>query len=353
MTSARIARSGLILLSLLCSAEAWPGGPPVPYVPPVPTCGAYLQTAVGPDEQGLTYRCLPDLAEVEAAQPLTTRDLQAIDEVNLTTADQEQIDQIYARLTAGSLPEGEYAIDLFGLERLLELKKLFDRMKLDIEHGIAGFLPSDMPVVTLLHHQMSVIRQVTNEDGVKDFLQSFRNTFVPRKTFARDTLGDGSQQLQSLTIIGTDPQEHPLMKNVFMKWQGISQQSPLKLPIKLFPAKVYCGQSLLDARRESIVIDYAFSETLPEYARAPHINAFFGPRGLQIRDEMRMVRPGLYLGRVYMGRFHTMNFVLFRKELMAAGGPRSEACWLGTQQTPLVTPPVGTPVRLSSTATEN
>src|SRR3546814_2369151 len=33
----------------------------------------------------------------------------------------------------------------------------------------------------------------------------------------------------------------------------------------LFPAKLYCGQSLLDSRRESIIIDYAFTDTLPGY----------------------------------------------------------------------------------------
>ena len=31
----------------------------------------------------------------------------------------------------------------------------------------------------------------------------------------------------------------------------------------LFPAKLYCGQSLFDARRESIIIDYFFTDEIP------------------------------------------------------------------------------------------
>ena len=37
----------------------------------------------------------------------------------------------------------------------------------------------------------------------------------------------------------------------------------------LFPAKLYCGQSLLDGRRESVIIDYAFTDELPGYREIP------------------------------------------------------------------------------------
>jgi hypothetical protein len=94
----------------------------------------------------------------------------------------------------------------------------------------------------------------------------------------------------------------------------------------LFPAKLYCGQSLLDGRRESIVIDYAYSDELP------------GRNGLRIRDEIRMVRPGLYLGRAYANRIFLLNFVLYNAEVaeaglagFAAGEPVAEDCWSGEQ----------------------
>lgn len=69
----------------------------------------------------------------------------------------------------------------------------------------------------------------------------------------------------------------------------------------LFPAKLYCGESLLDSRREAIIIDYAFTDEIPGYRDKPDFLA--GRNGLKVRDEIRMVRPGLYLGRAYMDRY--------------------------------------------------
>ena len=62
----------------------------------------------------------------------------------------------------------------------------------------------------------------------------------------------------------------------------------------LFPAKLYCGQSLLDGRRESVIIDYAYNDDLPGYQENP--DALAGRNGLRIRDEIRMIRPGLLPG---------------------------------------------------------
>ena len=54
----------------------------------------------------------------------------------------------------------------------------------------------------------------------------------------------------------------------------------------LFPANLYCGQSLLDGRRESIIIDYAFTDDVPGYRPMPDAA---GRNGLKIRDEIRMM----------------------------------------------------------------
>src|SRR5262249_47467742 len=68
----------------------------------------------------------------------------------------------------------------------------------------------------------------------------------------------------------------------------------------LFPARLYCGQSLLDSRRESVIIDYAFTDEIKGYRERPDYLA--GRNGFQVRDEIRMVRPGFYLGRAYLGK---------------------------------------------------
>jgi hypothetical protein len=118
---------------------------------------------------------------------------------------------------------------------------------------------------------------------------------------------------------------------------------PRKLAVRgketwlLFPAKLYCGQSLLDARRESIVIDYLFTDEIDGYQEKPDFLA--GRRGLRIRDEIRMVRPGFYLGRAYMDRVFLLNFTLYNDAVanrgvdtfaMASAVP--EDCYVGTQQ---------------------
>src|SRR5207237_378138 len=63
----------------------------------------------------------------------------------------------------------------------------------------------------------------------------------------------------------------------------------------LSPAKLSSGQSLLDGRRESTIIDYAFTDDVDGYREKPDFLA--GRRGLDVRDEIRMIRPGFYLGR--------------------------------------------------------
>jgi hypothetical protein len=62
------------------------------------------------------------------------------------------------------------------------------------------------------------------------------------------------------------------------------------------PAKVYPGESWLD-QGNTIVIDYSQS--------------WFVAR--MIRDEIREVAPGLYLGKVFWGRKHVLDFTLMAK----------------------------------------
>ena len=105
----------------------------------------------------------------------------------------------------------------------------------------------------------------------------------------------------------------------------------------MFPARLYCGQSLLDSRRESVIIDYFYTDEIPGYRERPDYLA--GRRGLQVRDEIRMVRPGFYLGRAYLGKIFLLNFTLYNKEVAGRDGDAfvktgqvKEDCWPGTQQ---------------------
>ena len=59
---------------------------------------------------------------------------------------------------------------------------------------------------------------------------------------------------------------------------------------------------------------------------------------MRVRDEIRMVRPGFYLGRAYVNRLFLLNFTLYNADVADAGAaafnsgkPITEDCWPGEQ----------------------
>lgn len=246
------------------------------------------------------YASKMDFAQLEYRYPLSAADLNKITPESLAALDQEQIDQIYARLTAGPIPDGAF-----------DGKILFPRgtsgqfRTAEIAGGFAGLA---------LHLK-----------GLA--LESVGETLWKGKVFFRDerVLRNRIEDL-----------------GVFQK-VGLVEGEPKKITVNgkdawlLFPAKLYCGQSLLDSRRESVIIDYFFTDEIPGYQEKPDFLA--GRRGLKIRDEIRMVRPGFYLGRAYADRIFLLNFTLYNKEIaeregaeFAKSGHVKEDCWTGTQQ---------------------
>ena len=80
---------------------------------------------------------------------------------------------------------------------------------------------------------------------------------------------------------------------VFDAEHGFLRNNILPFGIKAIVAKVYKGPSWLDGK-ECIVLDY--SETSIVASR--------------IRDEIRMIEPGVYLGKVYWDRKRLIDFAL-------------------------------------------
>jgi hypothetical protein len=252
-------------------------------------------------KSGDGYADKPDFADVEDRYPLSTADLQKLTPGNIKRLDQDQIDQVYARLSAGPIPDGAFDGDLVfpkghgGDRRLAE---------------IVGGLPG--AVVELKAIKLEELGRALWKGKV----------FYRDQRLQRNRIED-TRLLQPL--VGSDMGGIP-------KTTVAGQQQWL-----LFPARLYCGQSLLDGRRESIIIDYAFSDTLPGYREKPDFLA--GRNGLQVRDEIRMVRPGFYLGRAYIGRVFLLDFTLYNKAVAERDGPGfertgqvAEDCWAGTQR---------------------
>ena len=246
------------------------------------------------------YQSKADLARVEHGFPLTAEELARITPASLAALDQEQLDQIYARLTAGPIPDGAFD------GTILFPRGASGRFRVaEIAGGFAQYV---------LHLKGLAIEDVGE-------------TLWKGKVFYRDE-----------RVLRNRIEDLSMLKKV-----GLVEGDPKKMTVGgrdtwlLFPAKLYCGQSLLDARRESIIIDYFFSDDIPGYQEKPDHLA--GRRGLRVRDEIRMVRPGFYLGRAYLDRVFLLNFTLYNKDIAERDGAAfmktgqvNEDCWTGTQQ---------------------
>jgi hypothetical protein len=253
-------------------------------------------------ESGERHSDKVDFARLEHKLPLEPADLMKITPDNLKGATQEQVDQIYARLTAGPIPDGVYDGQMFFPKGSSERARLAEI----VGGGIKGFVV-DRKAATLEH--------------IGEFIWKgkvfYRNEGVLRNRIEdlfllKPIVGPDVEKIQKLDVDGKDA------------WL-------------LFPAKLYCGQSLLDGRRESVIIDYAFTDDLPGYREMPDVLA--GREGLEIRDEIRMVRPGFYLGRAYMKKVFALNFSLYNKAVadkespaFAGSGSVKEDCWVGNQR---------------------
>lgn len=277
-----------------------------PEVPFAPLTDPSIQD---PDNPIKVFRV--DFAKVEQDFPLSREDLMRLTPGGLLQLNQEEIDQIYARLTAGPIPDGPYEGDLFfarGGED--ELVPRLEQILGGIEGRFAG-------------------RKI-------ELLEDVGRSLWKGKMFYRDqrllrNFIDDFQPLRPLIGDAGALEKAEVPREGWLKW--ILPTTDVWL---MFPAKLYCGQSLLDARRESIVIDYAYSETLPGYQAAP--DTLVGRGGLRIRDEIRMIRPGFYLGRAYARNMFLLNFTLYNPEVadasaeaFAAGEAVAEDCWIGEQ----------------------
>ncbi|MGH8727601.1 MAG: hypothetical protein ACREV9_05485 [Burkholderiales bacterium] len=243
-------------------------------------------------EYGEQYSSKPDFAEVEYRHPLSASELEKIDADYLESLDQEQVDQIYARLGAGPIPDGPFDGNLF------------------FPKGTSG----DKRIAEIIGGWKGVFVNLSTEK-----LEFIGRNLWKGKVFYRDErlLRNRIEDLRLLKpLIGGELSDLP------------------KIDVKgkdawlLFPARLYCGQSLLDSRRESIIIDYAFSDEIEGYREWPDFLA--SRRGLKIRDEIRMVRPGFYLGRAYADRAFLLNFTLQKSDKSTVAEAKQD-CWTGTQ----------------------
>ncbi|MFN3232345.1 MAG: hypothetical protein ACE363_09330 [Alphaproteobacteria bacterium] len=262
------------------------------------------------DPDNPSKKFYPDFAKLEHEMPLTIDERFALTPENLQTFSQEEVDQIYARLTAGPIPDGPYRGDLFFAKG----ENLKSRMD-EIIGGIGGRV-ADTKIKTL---------------------EAVGRRLWKGKMFYRDqrVLRNFIEDLNTLEGLIDDPDA--LMTAEVPRRTILRYVDPLTTVRLMFPAKLYCGQSLLDGRREAIIIDYAYADEIEGYQERP--DSLAGRKGLKVRDEIRMIRPGFYLGRAYLNKIFLLNFTMYNAEVAAAGetafragNPPPEDCWIGEQR---------------------
>jgi hypothetical protein len=276
--------------------------------PDVPFAPLVDERLKDPDNPTKVFRV--DFARLEHDIPLSRADRGKLTPANLRTLQQEEVDQIYGRLTAGPIPDGAYRGDLFFSRG----ESMRPRLE-EILGGIGGRVAAEK--IEILEHVGRTLWKGKLFDRQQLVLRNFIEDFKPLEPLIDDPAA--------------------LMTAEMPRGGFLGRFLPKTSVWLLFPAKLYCGQSLLDGRRESIIIDYAFSDDIPGYRRMPDMLA--SRDGFKIRDEIRMVRPGFYLGRAYIDRSFVLNFVLYNREIDARDGQAfvksgkvAEDCWTGTQQ---------------------
>jgi hypothetical protein len=184
---------------------------------------------------------------------------------------QEQVDQIYQRLSSGRMPDGPFRGDLF-----------FPRDR----DGRARIRDLADPAPGLLAHiaalQAERLGRVFWRGKVFFRPQMILRNRIEELVILRPLISD-SDTIPKLTFDGETA------------WL-------------LFPARLSCGASRLDPMRRSIVIDYSRGSEVEGFRPVP--DRLAGPEGLNIFDEVRIIRRGFYLGRAYFGARFALNFTL-------------------------------------------
>ena len=156
--------------------------------------------------------------------------------------EQEEVDQLYARLAAGPIPDGAYLGDLFFARG----ETMAPRLQ-EILGGLEGRIAAEkIELAEGAGRALWKGKMFYRDDRVlRNFIEDFRTL---------EGLVDDPGALEKAEV----PREG---------W--LRHVMPTTDVWLLFPAKLYCGQSLLDGRRESVIIDYAYNDDLPGYQRTP------------------------------------------------------------------------------------
>lgn len=254
-----------------------------------------------------SYRQKPDQAYLQVYFPLTAQEKAGISVEDIQKMTQEEIDQLYIRLESGPILPGSYN------GTVVQNAELIKDIKKTIYTKIAGEHPAVGKVVKLVCKDRDAVECLAEKiwSGKRIYPQNAEGEYLLRNAIdesaviaVHGALAPLTDSAKALFANVTDffglTKDEAILKEMF--------PGTLLPKAMMFPAHVYCGQSLLDHRRESIIIDYAWGVDFKPFNK--NVDILAGPGYLDIRDEVRMVKPGLYLGRAYTNKIFLLNFIL-------------------------------------------
>jgi len=224
-----------------------------------------------------------------SAQPARTLNSSAYSELtpgNLETLKQWELDQLYTQLEAGPIPDGPYEGRFFFPEGA----------------GLRSFAEA----VPGLGVQLAGLglRRVEQLGG----LLWKGKVFFAQQGLLRNIIENAERVVP---LFGVHPSA---LRHTEVDGREVAL---------MFPARLGYGQSLSDPARQSIIIDYDDGARIEGYL--PRVDFLAARSGLRIRDEIRRIRPGLYLGYAYTDQRLLLMFTLYSARAEVQGeqpGPK-------------------------------
>lgn len=251
---------------------------------------SFVQNA---DVKETTYNLKASFSDIERMAPLNRDALIPLEPNDLASLTMEEFNQLYARISSGPMPYGDYA------SYIMQKPPLFQVLKKRLLKHVLGF-----------GKFAEFGKQLCGKE-VEDCL--FEAIWKGKRFAAKDDLDQiKSQSLFNLVSSGFKISLVP----DFLKSKKVDDAIDFteglidKASLTFFPMHTYCGISQVDTRRESIIVDGAFADEFgfPSYIAAR--DEIITRKQLNITEEYRMLRPGLYLGKVYSNRVFLFNVVL-------------------------------------------
>ena len=248
---------------------------------------SFVQNSDVPEK---VFQLKASFADIEKLAPLSPEKLSQLKTADLRNLTMEEFNQLYARVSSGPIPQGDYN------GYIMQKPPIYSALK------------KRLLKQTLLFPNFAELGKMICQREVEDCILEY--IWKGKRFWPRNDM----DQVMTKTIFNPVTAVSKFSLDFFKsKWTDKIIDFGENLTngvVTLFPMNTYCGISLVDARRESIITDATFGDDfgLPSYVGIR--DEIVTRKGLAITEEYRMLRPGLYIGKVYTNKLFLFNVVL-------------------------------------------